>query len=217
MSDKALALTVKDELFWDPKVVDSEEIAVSAEGGTVTLRGTVGSLRQKREAKSAAERVHGVVFVENDLSVRILTESRRLDADIRGDVLQALLLDSLIPANVDAKVQDAYVTLSGTVDWQYQRDEAVFVAGNILGVIGVDNEIMVDNAERTITGVTDAIQSAFKRDAKIDADNLSVATSNGTVTLSGSVRSWSEHDAAVAAAWAAPGVTTVNDRLTVSY
>jgi len=107
--------------------------------------------------------------------------------------------------------------LSGTVDWQYQRDEAAFVAGNVLGVVGVDNEIVVDSAARTLTGVTDAIQNAFKRDAKIDADNLSVATSNGTVTLSGSVRSWSEHDAALAAAWAAPGVTTVNDRLTVSY
>jgi osmotically-inducible protein OsmY len=211
-----LTLSVKDELFWDPKV-DSEQIAVSADDGTITLRGTVGSFRQKRDAKQAAERVHGVVYVENDLTVRILTKSRRADADLRGDVLQALLLDSLIPTTVDAKVEDGYVTLSGTVDWQYQRDEATFVAGNILGVTGVDNEILVGGAGRTISGVSDGIQKAFKRDAKIDADNLIVAASDGTVTVSGSVRSWSEHDAAVAAAWAAPGVTTVNDRLTVSY
>jgi osmotically-inducible protein OsmY len=216
MTDEALALSVKDELFWDPKV-DSEEIAVSADDGTITLRGTVGSFRQKRDAKKAAERVHGVVYVENDLSVRILTDSRRADADLRGDVLQALLLDSLIPTTVDAKVEDGYVTLSGAVDWQYQRDEATFVAGNLVGVTGVDNEILVGGAGRTISGVSDAIQKAFKRDAKIDADNLMVAASNGTVTLSGSVRSWSEHDAALAAAWAGPGVTTVNDRLTVSY
>jgi osmotically-inducible protein OsmY len=216
MTDEALTLSVKDELFWDPKV-DSEQIAVSADDGTITLRGTVGSFRQKRDAKQAAERVHGVVYVENDLTVRILTKSRRADADLRGDVLQALLLDSLIPTTVDAKVEDGYVTLSGTVDWQYQRDEATFVAGNILGVTGVDNEILVGGAGRTISGVSDGIQKAFKRDAKIDADNLTVAASDGTVTLSGSVRSWSEHDAAVAAAWAAPGVTTVNDRLTVSY
>jgi osmotically-inducible protein OsmY len=216
MTDEALALSVKDELFWDPKV-DSEEIAVSADDGTITLRGTVGSFRQKRDAKKAAERVHGVVYVENDLSVRILTDSRRADADLRGDVLQALLLDSLIPTTVDAKVEDGYVTLSGAVDWQYQRDEATFVAGNLVGVIGVDNEILVGGAGRTISGVSDAIQKAFKRDAKIDADNLIVAASDGTVTLSGSVRSWSEHDAALAAAWAGPGVTTVNDRLTVSY
>jgi osmotically-inducible protein OsmY len=216
MTDEALTLSVKDELFWDPKV-DSEQIAVSADDGTITLRGTVGSFRQKRDAKQAAERVHGVVYVENDLTVRILTKSRRVDADLRGDVLQALLLDSLIPTTVDAKVEDGYVRLSGTVDWQYQRDEATFVAGNILGVTGVDNEILVGGAGRTISGVSDGIQKAFKRDAKIDADNLIVAASDGTVTVSGSVRSWSEHDAAVAAAWAAPGVTTVNDRLTVSY
>jgi osmotically-inducible protein OsmY len=216
MTDEALTLSVKDELFWDPKV-DSEQIAVSADDGTITLRGTVGSFRQKRDAKQAAERVHGVVYVENDLTVRILTKSRRADADLRGDVLQALLLDSLIPTTVDAKVEDGYVTLSGTVDWQYQCDEATFVAGNILGVTGVDNEILVGGAGRTISGVSDGIQKAFKRGAKIDADNLTVAASDGTVTLSGSVRSWSEHDAAVAAAWAAPGVTTVNDRLTVSY
>jgi osmotically-inducible protein OsmY len=216
MTDEALALNVKDELFWDPKV-DSEEIAVSADDGTIALRGTVGSFRQKREAKKAAERVHGVVYVENDLAVRILTESRRADADLRGDVLQALSLDSLVPTSVDAKVEDGYVTLSGAVDWQYQRDEATFVAGNLGGVTGVDNEILVGGAGRTISGVSDAIQKAFKRDAKIDADNLIVAASDGTVTLSGSVRSWSEHDAALAAAWAGPGVTTVNDRLTVSY
>jgi osmotically-inducible protein OsmY len=216
MTDEALTLSVKDELFWDPKV-DSEQIAVSADDGTITLRGTVGSFRQKRDAKQAAERVHGVVYVENDLTVRILTKSRRADADLRGDVLQALLLDSLIPTTVDAKVEDGYVTLSGTVDWQYQRDEATFVAGNILGVTGVDNEILVGGAGRTTSGVSDGIQKAFKRDAKIDADNLTVTASDGTVTLSGSVWSWSEHDAAVAAAWAAPGVTTVNDRLTVSY
>ncbi|HEY0620196.1 MAG TPA: BON domain-containing protein [Kribbella sp.] len=216
MTDEALALSVKDELFWDPKV-NSEEIVVSADDGTITLRGTVGSFRHKRDAKKAAERVHGVVYVENDLRVRILTDSRRADADLRGDVLQALLLDSLIPTTVDAKVEDGYVTLSGAVDWQYQRDEASFVAGNILGVTGVDNEILVGGDGRTISGVSDAIQKAFKRDAKIDADNLMVAASDGTVTLSGSVRSWSEHDAALAAAWAGPGVTTVNDRLTVSY
>ncbi len=216
MTDEALALSVKDELFWDPKV-DGEKIAVSADDGTITLRGTVGSFRQKRDAKKAAERVHGVVYVENDLTVRILTESRRADADLRGDVLQALLLNSLIPTTVDAKVGDGYVTLSGAVDWQYQRDEAAYVAGNILGVTGVDNEILVGGDGLTTSGVSDAIQKAFKRDAKIDADNLTVAASDGTVTLSGSVRSWSEHDAAVAAAWSGPGVIIVNDRLTVSY
>jgi osmotically-inducible protein OsmY len=216
MTDETLMLDVKDELFWDPKV-DSEEIAVSAEDGTVTLRGTVGSFRQKQEARKAAERVYGVVFVQNDLDVRILDDNRRADAELRGDVLQALQLDALVPRTIDAKVRDGYVTLSGKVDWRYERDEADFVAGNILGVIGVDNEIALAGMAARAGDVQDSIQKAFQRDAKIDADNLIVSTSNGTVTLTGDVHSWSEHDAALAATWGAPGVTTVNDRLAVSY
>jgi osmotically-inducible protein OsmY len=125
-----LTAYVNDELFWDPKV-DNAAIAVSADDGKITLRGTVGSLREKREAKKAAQRVYGVVSVDNQLQVRLLTDGGRLDADIRGDVLQALALDSLVPQSVDAKVDDGFVTLTGTVDWQYQRDEA----GQVLTVV----------------------------------------------------------------------------------
>ncbi len=96
-----LELDLTDELAWDPKV-DSEEIAVSADGGTVTLRGTVGSFRQKREAGKAAQRVYGVLYVNNDLDVRILDEYRHDDADLRGDVLQALMLDALVPSTIEA-------------------------------------------------------------------------------------------------------------------
>jgi osmotically-inducible protein OsmY len=134
----------------DPKV-DSLAIAVAADDGTITLRGTVGSFREKREAKNATERVYGVGEVNNELEVRLLDESKREDAELRGDVLQALMLDGFVPDSVDA------------------------------------------------------------------ADELSVATANGTVTLTGAVRSWSEHDAAVAAAWAAPGVRDVDDRILVHY
>src|ERR1700760_1151993 len=118
-----LMADVNDELFWDPKV-DNAAIAVSANDGNITLRGTVGSLRQKREAKKAAQRVFGVLSVDNQLQVRLMDSVRRADADLRGDVLRALALDSMVPQSVDAKVSDGFVTLSGTVDWQYQRDEA---------------------------------------------------------------------------------------------
>jgi osmotically-inducible protein OsmY len=216
MTNDELQLSVADELFWDPKV-DSEAIAASANDGTVTLRGTVGSFRQKREAKKAAERVYGVVYVDNELQVRILNEQRRDDADLRGDVLQALTLDSLVPSNVDATVKDGFVTLTGSVDWQYQRAEAAFVAGNILGVIGVENDIFLESPAPWPADVENSIQKALERDAKLDANNIEVKTANGTATLTGNVRSWAEHDAAVAAAWAAPGVTDVNDRLTIFY
>jgi osmotically-inducible protein OsmY len=216
MSNDELLLAVSDELFWDPKV-DNEEIAVSADDGKITLRGTVGSFRQKREAKNAAERVFGVKSVENDLQVRILTEDKREDADLRGDVLQALVLDGLVPATVDAKVNYSFVTLTGTAEWQYQRDEAEFIAGNVPGVIGVDDQIKLNAPTPDAGNVKGSIKDAFKRNARLDADDLTVKTSNGTVTVEGVVSSWDEHDEAITAAWGAPGVTAVKDRILVDY
>jgi osmotically-inducible protein OsmY len=216
MTDEALELNVVDELAWDPKV-DSGMIAVSTDGGTVTLRGTVGSFRQKREARKAAERVYGVTHVTNDLNVRILTAHRRADADLRGDVLQALMLDDLVPSTVDARVNDGLVTLTGTADWQYQRDEAEFIAGNVRGVTGIDNEVYLTTPAPYAGDVKTSIARALERDAKIEASNVGVETLNGTAILTGTVRSWAEHDSAMAAAWAAPGVTNVDDRLNVRY
>jgi len=214
--DYDLTADVGAELFWDPKV-DSAAIAVSADGGTITLRGTVGSLREKREAKKAAQRVFGVTSVDNQLKVRLLTDNRRADADIRGDVLQALMLDSLVPASVDAKVEDGFVTLTGTADYQYQRDEAEFVASNIVGALDVFDEIELTHPTPDAGDVQESIKKAFKRNAAIDANDLTISTYNGTVAIDGTVGSWAEHDEALDAAWAAPGVTSVDDRMTVSY
>jgi osmotically-inducible protein OsmY len=216
MSNDDLVADVSDELFWDPKV-DSEAVAVSADDGRITLRGTVGSLRAKREAKKAAQRVYGVVSVDNDLQVRLMGDSKRADADIRGDVLQALMLDSLVPSTIDAKVNDGYVTLTGTAEWQYQRDEAELLSSAIVGVFDVTDEIKLVGTKPKAGDVKDSIQQAFKRNAKLDADDLSVTTSNGTITISGIVNSWSEHDEALDAAWAAPGVTDVDDLMVVEY
>ena len=144
MTNLELERNVADELFWDPKV-DTSAIAVSADAGRVTLRGTVGSFRQRREAKKAAERVYGVISVRNELDVWILTEHRREDADLRGVVLQALMLDTLLPTTIDASVKGGFVTLTGAADWQYQRDEAEFIAGNVLGMTGVENDVYINS------------------------------------------------------------------------
>jgi osmotically-inducible protein OsmY len=216
MTDQDLAANVIDELFWDPKV-DSEAVAVSADGGVITVRGTVGSFREKREVKKAAERVWGVISVSNELQVQLMGDQRREDADLRGDVLQALMLDSLVPTTVDAWVNQGLVGLTGTVDWQYQRDEAEFIAGNVIGVVGLANDIDLDTTTPSPDDVEKKIKKAFTRNAKLDADDLAVSTSDGMVTLTGTVRSWDERDAAVAAAWAAPGVKVVDDLLTVTY
>ena len=216
MSNNDLERFVADELFWDPKV-DSAAIAVSADDGVVTLRGTVGSFRQKREAKSDAERVYGVKRVENKLEVRILNDDRRDDADLRGAVLQALALDSLVPSTIDAKADDGQITLTGTANWQFQRDEAEFVAANLLGVVSVKDEIDLMPPGPSADDVQHSIKKAMERNAKLDADSVSVDSSNGKVTLHGTVSSWADHDEAVAAAWAAPGVTDVKDRILVAY
>lgn len=216
-TNEELTAEVSDELFWDPKV-DNTAVAVSADGGNVHLRGTVGSLREKREAKKAAQRIFGVTSVDNQLQVRLLGDKRRADADIRGDVLQALVLDSLVPGTVDAKVADGSVTLTGQVTWQYQRDEAEFVASNIVGALDVWNDIKIQPPVPSGTDVEQSIKKAFKRNAAFDADDLWVASADdGTITVKGNVRSWAEHDEALDAAWAAPGVTSVRDDMTIAY
>ena len=214
MSNDDLVESVGDELRWDPRI-DSASIAVAADDGVVTLRGTVGTYREKREANKAAERVYAVRRVENELQVRLMTNGARKDADLRGDILRALALDALVPSTVDAKVENGYVTLTGNADWQYQREEAEFVAANIRGVADVWDDIELRPPTPDAGDVEHAIKSAFERNAKLDAKGLSVTTSSGTVKLEGTVSSWSEHDDAVAAAWAAPGVRVVYDRLAV--
>ena len=216
MSNDELQLTVTEELIWDPKV-DSNAIAVTAEEGVVTLRGTVGSLREKHEAKKDAERVYGVKHVNNELDVQIMNDNGRANADLRGDILHALTLNTLVPATVDAHVADGFVTLSGTANWQFQREEAEFVASNVPGVISVTDEVRLVAPGPSAHDLQHSIKKAMERNAKLDAESVSVESENGTVTLRGTVSSWADHDEAVSAAWAAPGVTRVKDHILVAY
>jgi len=216
MADNDLARYVTEELHWDPKV-DSAAIAVSVDDGVVTLRGTIGSFREKRDAQHDAERVYGVKDVKNELDVRILTEHQRSDADLRGAVLQAITLDSLIPATIDAKVDDGIVTLTGKANWQYQRDDAESVTGKLLGVMGIEDEIELIAPGPTPRDVEHSIKKAMERNAKLDAESVKVESSDGTITLRGTVSSWADHDEAVGAAWAASGVTRVKDHILVAY
>lgn len=216
MTDEQLQADVVAELFWDPRV-SSEAIAVSADAGTVTLRGTVDSFREVREAGKAACRVYGVTRVCNELDVRLLDDSKRDDAELRGDVLQALMLDSLIPTTVDVWARNGSVTLSGTADWQYQRDEAEFLAASVPGVYALQNHIRLTPAPGT-GEVKKDISEAFRRNASLDAERLSVqTTSYGRVALVGTVSSWAEHDEALATAWSDPAVTEVDDQILVTY
>jgi osmotically-inducible protein OsmY len=214
MSDDDLRSRVVAELSGDPRVYN-ESFKVSAVGGTVTLRGTVASLQLRQVAGRAVARVRGVAAIANELRVQIPAANRQNDEDLLGDVLEALMLDISVPMTVDARVRDGFVTLTGTADWHYQREAAESRTTNVPGVAGIDNAI-------TLTQTPDAcaarevITGAFRRNAALDADVLSVETSpGGLVTLSGTVGSWVAHDQALAAAWSAPGVTQVDDRIRV--
>jgi osmotically-inducible protein OsmY len=158
-----------------------------------------------------------VIAVDNQLQVELIDEDKRADAELRGDLLQALRLDSLVPSTVDGQVADGPVTLTGTATRQYQRDEAEFVAPTIVGALDLCDEIELTDPPPTGGDVRESIGKAFKRSAALDADDLHVSTDNGTVTVEGTVSSWAEHDQAIDAAWAAPGVTSVHDDLTVTY
>jgi len=216
MSNNELERQVSDELLWDPKI-DNSAIAVSANDGVVSLRGTVASFRQKREAQNDVKHLSVVTGVTIELEVLILTKDRRADADLRGDVLQALVLNGVVPSTIDAKADDGKVTLTGTANWMFQRDEAESVASSIRGVISVDNEVDLVAPGPSAHDLQHSIKKAMERNAKLDADNVTVESDNGTVTLHGTVNSWADHDAAIDAAWAALGVTRVKDDIAVLY
>jgi osmotically-inducible protein OsmY len=216
MSDEELQVRVFEEILSDPKLT-SASIALAASNGVVTMRGTVPSLSQKLEAQRAAERVHGVKNVKNDLDVQLIPGNRREDAELRADVLQTLMLDSLVPSTIDAHVSDGVVTLTGVADYQYQREEAERDVINMVGVVNLVDEIKIAHPTPDSGDIKRTITESFERNATIDAERVRVSTSNGTVILEGLVSSWAEHDAAVAAAWSASGVKHVDDRLEVTY
>jgi osmotically-inducible protein OsmY len=214
MRDDDLRRNVAAELSWDPQV-ESDAIEVSAASGLVTLRGIVISLRLKRAGSRAAARVRGVTRVANELRVQVPDKDQRDNEDLAGDVLEALMLDVSVPTTVDAQARDGFVTLTGTAQWHYQREAAEARTANVPGVAGIDNAISLTRTPNA-REARDVIRAAFRRDATLEADGLSVeASSGGVVILSGTVSSWAAHDQAVAAAWSAPGVTQVDDRIRV--
>ena len=216
MANDRLRAQVAAELSWDPRV-DSKDITVSADGRMVTLHGTVSSFRQKREADNAARRVYGVTGISDYLEVCIPGRDRRADADLRADVRQALALNDLIPATVQASVEAGVVTLSGVAAWQFQRDEAELACAAVPGVTGVDAAISLHPAPGD-GDIQQAISAALRRSARLDRFEISVdCPLPGMVVLSGTVSSWAERNDAIAVAWSAPGITDLDDRIMVIY
>jgi osmotically-inducible protein OsmY len=214
-TDLQLQRDVAEELRWDPSI-NEKEIAIAVKDGVVTLRGTVSSYTEKFAAELAAERVNGVRAVAEELTVQLPGEYMRDDTDIAHAVVNALNWDIQVPKNaVTATVEKGFVTLRGDVDWQYQKEAASAAVRRLVGVKGVSNFIRLAPLISTFD-VKTKIESALKRSAEVEADRISVETADGKVTLKGSVRSWSERRDAERAAWQAPGVREVDDRLVIT-
>jgi len=215
-TDAQLASDVTDELVWDP-AIDNAAITISARNHVITLAGATSTYNSKWEAESAAFRVLGVQSVTNNITVDPRLAGARPDADIAQDIRTALMLDLAVPMNtIKVSVTDGFATLSGNVDWNYQRAAADVDARRIRGVLGVVDEVMVRQPPATATEISDSIMRAFSRNAELYDDNVKVTTSSaGKVTLSGTVSTWYERDLAEDTAWRARGVTDVIDDIAV--
>lgn len=214
-SDAALRDDVLEELKWEPSV-NAAHIGVSVSDGIVTLSGHVPSFVEKYAAEKAAKRVYGVKAVADELDVKLADNNRRSDADIARACLEALQFNASVPAEkIKIIVRNNWVTLEGEVEWQYQKDAAVTVVREQTGVTGITNAIAV-KPKVSPRDIRSQIEAAFKRHAEIDARRISVESHEGKVILHGNVRSWVERDQAQQAAWAAPGVTAVENHITVS-
>jgi osmotically-inducible protein OsmY len=214
MTDKDVKQHVQSALDWEPSL-DASDIGVSVDEGVVTLRGNVASYAERVAAERVALRIYGVKAVANDLSVRLVSSFERTDTEIAQAAVGALKWNTVVPNDrVTVTVANGWLTLSGTLDWQYQKDAAARAVRDLIGVKGVVNSIAVQPCVKTMD-VRDKIEAAFKRSAEIDARRINVNATDGKVILSGNVHSWAERQEAERAAWAAPGVTHVEDRLTI--
>lgn len=213
-ADAEIKQDVENEIRWSPWI-DAADIAVTVKNGTVELAGFAKNYSDKFDAETAAKRVSGVVGLANDIEVRLPDWDQRPDPDTTRDAVSAIQFQlPLSAANMKVRVENGWVTLEGTAEWYYQKQTAETAVRSLKGVKGVTNLIQL-KPQVAPSDVKSKIEEAFKRNAAIDASNIRVEAMGGDVTLKGTVRSWMEREEAENAAWAAPGVTQVDDCLAV--
>ena len=213
-NDTMLQQAVLAELSWEPSIT-AGHIGVTADHGVVTLTGHVENYAQKRAAEAAAGRVKGVKAVAEEIEVKLPFAMKRTDDQIAAAVLDRFAWDVSVPKDkVKVKVEDGYVTLTGDVDWHFQREAAEDACRRLSGVVSVFNQIAIMPQARP-SEIQEKIKTALHR-SWFNPANVTVTADGGKVRLSGSVRTWYERREAEAAAWGAPGVTQVDDSITIN-
>jgi osmotically-inducible protein OsmY len=215
MTDQDLKQSVLDELAWDPSVSEAH-IGVTAHAGVVTLTGHVASYAEKCAAEHAVGRVSGVKAIAEELEIRYLYDAGHGDEDIARQALNVLAWDLAVPKDkVRVKVEKGWITLSGEVHWYYQKNAAEKDVRKLFGVMGVSNLIAIEPVVHA-SDIQDKIKAAFGRNAEFEAAHIVVSTEGSRITLSGKVDSYYERTLAENTAWSAPGVTAVNDLITIN-
>ncbi len=214
-TDRQLQQDVSAELEWEPSV-HAAHIGVEVREGVVTLAGQVDSYAEKWSAERVAQRVSGVKAMATELTVHLTSLSQRTDANIAASVENLLEWSATLPAGViKVMVEGGWVTLSGTVDWKFQKQSAADSIRHLMGVVGVSDQITIKPSV-SATVVKSDIEAALKRAALADAHQIAVTVHGTDVTLSGTVHNWAERETATNSAWRTPGVRNVVDMMVLT-